>query len=164
MIPLPPRSTRTDTRFPYSTLFRSHVRAAFELLADVPVAVRACFVDRLLGHQSLDGELRHRVVAVAARELVALVDRAQPVVARAAGMAAQAAFGLGLDRRPAVLGEGDDRAGLERVLRVSRTRPVAGLEGGGLGVGGEGDLHAQRLRGVGENLAFLAVAGGADLL
>src|SRR3546814_10469136 len=90
--------------------------------------------------------------------------RARQGVARAAGMAAQEAFGLGLDRRPAVLGEGDDRAGLERVLRGRRTRPVAGLAGGGLGVGGEGDLHAQRMRGVGENLAFLAVAGGADLL
>src|SRR3546814_18842715 len=45
-----------------------------------------------------------------------------------------------------------------------RSRPGAGLAGGGLGVGGEGDLHAQRMRGVGENLAFLAVAGGADLL
>src|SRR3546814_4671939 len=90
--------------------------------------------------------------------------RAQPVVARAAGMAAQAAFGLGLDRRPAVLGEGDDRAGLERVLRVRRARTVAGLAGGGLGVGGEGDLHAQRMRGVGENLAFLAGAGGSELV
>src|SRR3546814_19567232 len=79
-------------------------------------------------------------------------------------MAAQAAFGLGLDRRPAVLGEGDDRAGLERVLRVRRTRPVAGLADGGLGGGGEGDLHAQRMRGVGENLAFLAGAGCAALL
>src|SRR3546814_13691807 len=39
-----------------------HVRAAVELLADVPVAGRAGFVDRLLGHQSLDGELRHRAV------------------------------------------------------------------------------------------------------
>src|SRR3546814_2216949 len=143
MIPLPPRSTRTDTRFPYSTLFRSHVRAAFELLADVPVAVRACFVDRLLGHQSLDGELRHRDVAVAARELVALVDRTKPVVARAAGMAAQAAFGQGLDRRPAVLGEGEDRAGMARALRVRRTRTVACIAGDGRGVGGEGDQNDQ---------------------
>src|SRR3546814_2515522 len=95
--------------------------AAVELLPDVPVAGRAGFVDRLLGLQPLDGELRHRVVAVAARELVALVDRAKPVVARAAGVAAQAAFGLGLDRRSAVPGEGDDRAGLERVLRVRRS-------------------------------------------
>src|SRR3546814_18768556 len=29
MIRLPPRSTRTDTLFPYTTLFRSHVRRAY---------------------------------------------------------------------------------------------------------------------------------------
>src|SRR5690606_1463744 len=135
-----------------------------ELQADIHVAARVAFVDRLRGLQALDGELRHRVVAVAARELVALVDRAEPVVARAAGMAAQAAFGLGLDWRSDVLGEGDDRAGLERILRVRRTRSVAGLAGGGFEVCGERDLHAQRMRGVCEDLAFPAVAGGADLL
>src|SRR3546814_19881113 len=36
MIRRPPRSTRTDTRFPYTTLFRSH---AAECLAVRPVAV-----------------------------------------------------------------------------------------------------------------------------
>src|SRR3546814_11493835 len=36
MIRRPPRSTRTDTLFPYTTLFRSHVRAA---LNDIMVAV-----------------------------------------------------------------------------------------------------------------------------
>src|SRR5690606_12008195 len=63
-----------------------------------------------------------------------------------------------------IMGEGDDRAGLERVLRVRGTGAVAGLAGGGGRIGGEGDLHAQRVRGVGEVLVFLAVAGGADLL
>src|SRR3546814_11789204 len=29
MIPLPPRSTRTDTLFPYTTLFRSHPEAGW---------------------------------------------------------------------------------------------------------------------------------------
>src|SRR3546814_18203699 len=30
MIPRPPRSTRTDTLFPYTTLFRSHLKALTE--------------------------------------------------------------------------------------------------------------------------------------
>src|SRR3546814_6079407 len=34
MIRRPPRSTRTDTLFPYTTLFRSHRRAAGARLAD----------------------------------------------------------------------------------------------------------------------------------
>src|SRR3546814_10794352 len=35
MIRRPPRSTRTDTLFPYTTLFRSRLRAAIEVKADV---------------------------------------------------------------------------------------------------------------------------------
>src|SRR3546814_19409620 len=36
MLRLPPRSTRTDTRFPYTTLFQSHSgRAAFEKILRV---------------------------------------------------------------------------------------------------------------------------------
>src|SRR3546814_4037235 len=33
MLRRPPRSTRTDTRFPYTTLFRSHVRKCFGQVA-----------------------------------------------------------------------------------------------------------------------------------
>src|SRR3546814_1334798 len=33
MIRRPPRSTRTDTLFPYTTLFRSHVGLAFAVIA-----------------------------------------------------------------------------------------------------------------------------------
>src|SRR3546814_18905110 len=32
MIRLPPRSTRTDTLFPYTTLFRSHVEIGLEIV------------------------------------------------------------------------------------------------------------------------------------
>src|SRR3546814_17377806 len=38
MIRLPPRSTRTDTLFPYTTLFRSHPRPRCPLLALEPAA------------------------------------------------------------------------------------------------------------------------------
>src|SRR3546814_19760923 len=36
MIRLPPRSTRTDTRFPYTTLFRSHPPVRFSQAASAP--------------------------------------------------------------------------------------------------------------------------------
>src|SRR3546814_7101067 len=39
MIRRPPRSTRTDTRFPYTTLFRSAVALAAEHQRDVPAQV-----------------------------------------------------------------------------------------------------------------------------
>src|SRR3546814_4394203 len=42
MIRRPPRSTRTDTRFPYTTLFRSHMRSlldsGFEKAMDIRIA------------------------------------------------------------------------------------------------------------------------------
>src|SRR3546814_2249055 len=62
----PPRSTRTDTRFPYTTLFRSHQRAAQG--GTRQRAVRAPLdetlgkvehQDGLLGHR---GELRHQAL------------------------------------------------------------------------------------------------------
>src|SRR3546814_10642444 len=37
MIRRPPRSTRTDTLFPYTTLFRSHMRFALILCANAPI-------------------------------------------------------------------------------------------------------------------------------
>src|SRR3546814_5928879 len=45
MIRRPPRSTRTDTLFPYTTLFRSP-RAALQLRARLYVLVRAYFAER----------------------------------------------------------------------------------------------------------------------
>src|SRR3546814_7006955 len=38
MIRRPPRSTRTDTLFPYTTLFRSHVEAADEVVRHADIA------------------------------------------------------------------------------------------------------------------------------
>src|SRR3546814_18913977 len=59
MIRRPPRSTRTDTLFPYTTLFRSpqrdafgnHVRSVIAQQQDVRIAVE----DRRLAHESLPG-------------------------------------------------------------------------------------------------------------
>src|SRR3546814_10719858 len=67
MIRRPPRSTRTDTLFPYTTLFRSVLREqslADELEEDVVVAlegdpdvhVRAQRRDAVVGHEALRSE------------------------------------------------------------------------------------------------------------
>src|SRR3546814_18370582 len=42
MIRLPPRSTRTDTLFPYTTLFRSSPRKALPSVDGVSVSFRTC--------------------------------------------------------------------------------------------------------------------------
>src|SRR3546814_20189745 len=39
MIRRPPRSTRTDTLFPYTTLFRSHRDRRTELVAEIELAI-----------------------------------------------------------------------------------------------------------------------------
>src|SRR3546814_15128376 len=43
MIRRPPRSTRTDTRFPYTTLFRSAIE---EYLLSLPIVALACVINR----------------------------------------------------------------------------------------------------------------------
>src|SRR3546814_14337203 len=47
MIRRPPRSTRTDTLFPYTTLFRSHRRRRRQRLASAARAYRRCRRTRL---------------------------------------------------------------------------------------------------------------------
>src|SRR3546814_3190042 len=60
MIRRPPRSTRTDTLFPYTTLFRSDLHRLLERLAGVDEHVVACF------HASVVERARHDDAAVAA--------------------------------------------------------------------------------------------------
>src|SRR3546814_4771468 len=61
MIRRPPRSTRTDTLFPYTTLFRSHARGAAHGEPDHQlIARRAGFVDgRNVGHYREPRGCRH---------------------------------------------------------------------------------------------------------
>src|SRR3546814_10796187 len=56
MIRRPPRSTRTDTLFPYTTLFRSH---RFDQQAR-PAAV-AAEIEREIEHRGIEGEAEDRV-------------------------------------------------------------------------------------------------------
>src|SRR3546814_1772227 len=57
MIRRPPRSTRTDTRFPYTTLFRSPQRYVFQLRAEF-------LADHIAGGEDCD-ILEHRFAAIA---------------------------------------------------------------------------------------------------
>src|SRR3546814_11477784 len=56
MIRRPPRSTRTDTLFPYTTLFRSDLAGDFLRLveADVADAGRLVMLDDLAGEKAID--------------------------------------------------------------------------------------------------------------
>src|SRR3546814_4451497 len=72
MIRRPPRSTRTDTLFPYTTLFRSH-RRRVEAVVDQPLGdvvdthprllgQRSQVDDALMGNQAAAPGVEHRVV------------------------------------------------------------------------------------------------------
>src|SRR3546814_8101335 len=75
MIRRPPRSTRTDTLFPYTTLFRSVVRAGFASQSDIDQAVdrfRPAFAQRgaqvdmvVLAQAHIDAPLDGQADAVA---------------------------------------------------------------------------------------------------
>src|SRR3546814_9329478 len=70
MIPLPPRSTRTDTLFPYTTLFRSRGEEALDrlraLLAHVHEHERPGAVG-VLGHAGLEAGLSEQRRLLVAR-------------------------------------------------------------------------------------------------
>src|SRR3546814_12758714 len=73
MVRRPPRSTRTDTLFPYTTLFRSARYAAFEPLG------RTGFVD-VDARECLGGQVLKREAAADAGEDLATVERGYDVV------------------------------------------------------------------------------------
>src|SRR3546814_12891275 len=62
MIRRPPRSTRTDTLFPYTTLFRSDVKEAFDLVVDAADRLNLSqLIDRACDGQALrDGHFGER--------------------------------------------------------------------------------------------------------
>src|SRR3546814_17377159 len=54
MIRRPPRSTRTDTLFPYTTLVRSSFRDPLVILVTVPLAVCGALIPLYLGFTTLN--------------------------------------------------------------------------------------------------------------
>src|SRR3546814_20673138 len=87
MIRRPPRSTRTDTLFPYTTLFRSsELRVISQLLAviatrDWPAAEKALIETRLQSGPELERLHRHFAQRIAtARSGCAAADDAEPAL------------------------------------------------------------------------------------
>src|SRR5215470_19604973 len=68
------------------SLEQRHVRAPRELRALRLMALDAGFIDRAARGQTFDGETRHRIVTIAAAEIVTLVNRAWPEDALPAAM------------------------------------------------------------------------------
>src|SRR3546814_14949860 len=67
MIRRPPRSTRTDTLFPYTTLFRSLIRRQNLEILDIPVAeITRQYVDSISVMQELRFELAAEYLVMAA--------------------------------------------------------------------------------------------------
>src|SRR3546814_13169253 len=127
MIRRPPRSTRTDTRFPYTTLFRSRAKAASEA-ADRRITASA--VDSAEAAVRRIGQDKARVDA----EVAALGDSAalaathsESVKAAEAAEAAIAAAATSLqnaeaDRETTAA----DLAGIEAALAEARAAPEIG--------------------------------------
>src|SRR3546814_19491589 len=65
MIRRPPRSTRTDTRFPYTTLFRSGAAGQFLDPADQVIAVARFVGDQLEQHEPQFATVEHPPTASA---------------------------------------------------------------------------------------------------
>src|SRR3546814_17700856 len=65
MIRRPPRSTRTDTLFPYTTLFRSHLFAGVAVRGDDPAFLLGRgIIDDLLEQEAIELRLGQRIDAL----------------------------------------------------------------------------------------------------
>src|SRR3546814_3336699 len=74
MIRRPPRSTRTGTLFPYTTLFRSHPEG-LALLGRRAGTVAAILAGALAQHGIQRGDMRRRGAAAAAEDVDAVPDQ-----------------------------------------------------------------------------------------
>lgn len=104
-----------------------HMRPLLKLGSLHLVTLKTGFVDRLSRRQAMRGEVRHRVVTIAAAHIVAVVNGVVPEDALTALMAGQALRVLLRNRRPALAGKADDRAEIGGFFNMVRTRPMAGF-------------------------------------
>src|SRR3546814_16080886 len=77
MLRIPPRSTRTDTRFPYTPLFRSPVAGdsrVFLLLRGRLLSFASCVLLRLPGFLRLGRHARFTLLALALQQPLEVVD------------------------------------------------------------------------------------------
>ncbi len=73
------------------------------------MAGKARLIDGFAGRQSVPRKIRHRIVAIAAREVVRLMSRAMPENPLTPLMAGETLSVLLRNRRPAFVRETDDR-------------------------------------------------------
>jgi len=104
-----------------------HVRALVELSALCLVAGKTSLADGFPRRQSVGRKIRHRIVAVAAGQIVILVDRAVPENALAALMTRDALRVLLRNRRLALARKTYDGRQIGWVLDMHRTRTVTGF-------------------------------------
>ena len=117
-------------RAAHLTLGNRHVGPLREIRPLLLVARIAGFVDTLLFQQSGGGILHHRIVAVAAAQLMRRVGGAFPEHLRAALVARAAHLILQRDRGAPLFREADERdavLGVVGIVAVLGTRAVAGL-------------------------------------
>jgi len=143
---------------------KRHVRAAIELQANIFMALGAGIVDRCLGHQPFHRELRHHVMAVAAGQIVALMNRARPMIARTACVARQTSLRLRFYGGPGILREADDEPLGLRAGGVCGAGTMACLANRNGRVKAIGHVQTQRVQGVGEVFGFELMAGDAGFL
>lgn len=141
-----------------------HMRAAIELLPNIPVTLCTGIVDRRLRHQPLHREFRHGVVAVAAGQIVALVDRSLPVIARAARVTGQAGFRLNIDGGAGIFGISDDESFDLRLGGMFRSGAMTGFTHGNCRIRAVGDVQSQGMQGVRKMICLQFMAGDAGLL
>lgn len=113
-------------------LWQRHVGAFGKFGPLLFVAGVAGFVDRCFLKEAAVGDLRHRVVTVAARQLVSAVGRIRPEHGVATLVAGKAHAVLDRDGRSPFASEGDQRAMIfwvGGILDVVGTRAVAGFAG-----------------------------------
>ena len=98
---------------------QGHVRTAHELGTLLLVASETDFVDTDLLEQAALRELCHRIVAVAAGQILAVMGRSRPMQAFPATMTGYADVVLLRDRRCTVVGKANNSSGIDRVEPVS---------------------------------------------
>src|SRR3546814_15970752 len=78
MIRRPPRSTRTDTLFPYTTLFRSHFRRkVFDIHATKPTPLTTDLLERIGQLYEIEAEVRGHQPDIRRRSRQ---DRTKPLI------------------------------------------------------------------------------------
>ena len=100
------------------SLGQRHVRISLELRALGLVTRKTGLVDRRVGQETCRGKPGHRIVAIAAGEIAALVGRAEPVNPLTAAVTSQALIILIPDRRGTAFGKSYDRLFVDGIQPV----------------------------------------------